>query len=43
MNFWQKQALVMLRKMLIPSLAAFGGYVAGLYPAELAAVCGGVI
>ena len=35
--------LVLLRKILIPALAAFGGFLAGIYPAELTALCSGVV
>lgn len=35
-------ALFLLRKMLIPALAALGGFLAGVYPAEIAAVCSAV-
>lgn len=35
-------ALVLLRKMLIPVLSAFGGAAAAMFSAEYQAFCGGV-
>ena len=31
------------RYILIPALAAIGGYAAGVYPAEFSAFCGGML
>lgn len=30
------------RKMLIPALAALGGFIAGVWPAQFSAFCGGL-
>lgn len=34
--------LALTRKMLIPALAAIGGFMAGIWPAHFSAFCGGL-
>lgn len=42
MQNFRPLALALLGKILIPALAAFGGVIAAIYPAHLAAFCSGL-
>lgn len=43
MKNWNALTLALVRKMLIPLLAAAGGFAVGIYPAEFSAFCSGVM
>ncbi|WP_269814334.1 hypothetical protein [Pseudogemmobacter bohemicus] len=38
-----KLLLPLVRKMLIPALTAFGGFLVGVYPSEITALCSRVV